>query len=266
MRYTNKDDYEWVVGMIDGDGYVDLERTKKGNHFYYRPVLAITQKEIKLLYKIKKILIVGRISKRKDGYYHYRVRSRKLFEEYLIPIFDKYPFLSNKRIQFKLIVRSLKVLKNYSSKDGEKQQCLDKLIRKARLRKISNTKLISQAWFVEFFDSEGCISISRTKGTFYQYRFTIKITQSAIHYSLLRSIKDLLKIGDIYKERFSENQKIYYWGVTNRKKLNKLIDLFNKYPLKSEKPIKWIKFLKLLRIPPTSEKAKQRIHRLLLSF
>lgn len=122
MRYTNKDDYEW-------DGYVDLERTKKGNNFYYRPVLAITQKEIKLLYKIKKILIVGRISKRKDGYYHYRVRSRKLFEEYLIPIFVKYPFLSNKRIQFKLIVRGLKVLKNYSSKDVEKQQCLDKLIR-----------------------------------------------------------------------------------------------------------------------------------------
>lgn len=269
MRHITKDnDYEWVVGMIDGDGFLDLERTKSGNNFYYRPVLAITQKEIKLLYKIKKILTVGRISKRKDGYYHYRVRSRKLFEEILIPIFVKYPFLSNKKIQFKLIVRGLKVLKNYSSQGTEKQRCLDKLIqliRKARLRKVFNNKPISQAWFVGFFDSGGCISISQIKET-YQYKFTIKITQSALHYSLLQSIKDLLKVGDIYKERFSENQKIYYWGVTNRKNLNNLIDLFNKYPLKSEKYIKWTKFLRLLRIPPTSEKAQQRIRRLLLSF
>nr|YP_009519146.1 hypothetical protein [Caulerpa verticillata]AYC65083.1 hypothetical protein [Caulerpa verticillata] len=261
-------DYEWIVGMIDGDGFLDLERTKNGNNFYYRPVLAIAQKDVKLLYKIKKILTIGRISKRKDGYYHYRVRSRKLFEHYLIPIFVKYPFLSNKKIQFKLIVRSLKILKNYSSKDIEKQRCLNKfiqLIRKARLRKVSNNKSLSQAWFVGFFDSEGCISISKIKATS-QYKFTIKIKKDTFHYSLLKSIKDVLQIGHIYKERFSENKKIYYWGVTSRRQLSKLISLFNKYPLKSEKHIKWTKFLKLLRISPKSEKAQQRIRRLLLSF
>lgn len=271
MKYIQptKDDYEWIVGMIDGDGFLDLERTKKDNSFYYRPVLAITQREIKLLYKIKKILTIGRISKRNDGYYHYRVRSRKLFEQYLIPIFVKYPFLSNKKLQFKLIVRSLKILKNYSSKDTDKQRCLNKfiqLIRKARLRKIYNNKPLSRGWFVGFFDSEGCISISEIKAT-YQYKFTIKITQSALHYSLLKSIKDFLKIGNIYKERFFENDvSIYYWGVTNRRQLGKLISLFNQYPLKSEKYIKWTKFIKLLHISSTSEKTQQRIRRLLVSL
>nr|YP_009519485.1 hypothetical protein [Rhipiliopsis peltata]AYC65467.1 hypothetical protein [Rhipiliopsis peltata] len=286
MIYTKKAEYEWIVGMIDGDGFLDLERTKNRDRFYYRPVLAITQKDAKLLYKIKKILYVGRVSKRNDGYYHYRVRSRKLFEQFLIPIFEKYPFRSNKQLQYRLLLRSLKVLTNYNGFASEqtaqnkqkyllKQSHLNRYIqwiRQARRRKIRNLKPISFAWFVGFFDSEGCISISNKKGTF-QYKFVIKISQSEVHYLLLQGIKNLLKIGHISTERLFENelgmgkrQNIYYWGITHRRDIRKLITLFNKYPLKSDKNIQWLHFLKLLRLRPTTKKSQQRFHRLLLSL
>ena len=268
MIYTKQEKYEWIVGFIDGDGFIDLERIKNRDRFYYRPVLSITQKEVKVLYKIKKILTIGRISKRTDGYYHYRIRSRRLFEQYLVPLFRKHPFLSNKRLQFQLILRCLKILNNYTGDNLQKQRSLNQYqlwIRKARLRHIKTTQNLSPAWFVGFFDSEGCISVQKFFSiSHFQWRFVIKITQSEKNYLLLVSIRDFLNLGRIYKER----SNIYYWGIHGFKDLPKFIILLKKYPLKSEKYIQWIRFLKLLRIKDRqpSPKVQKRFERLILSF
>ena len=260
-------EYEWVVGFIDGDGFLDLQRTKSHEAFYYKPVLAITQKEFKILYKIRQILKVGRISKRSDGYYHYRVQSQKLFNHFLIPIFKQHPFVSNKKLQLRLIMGCLKILKNYSSTDLKKQRSLNhykRWITKVRHWSIKKPSFISLAWFVGFFESEGCISVQRVSQSF-RFRFVIKISQSEL--SFLIAIQDALHIGRINKER----QNIYYWGVTSRKDLPKLISIFKQYPLKSHKSIQWKKFLKLIRMEETlkkqpSRKTKQRFLRLILSL
>lgn len=270
MIYTKQEKYEWIVGFIDGDGFIDLERIKNRDRFYYRPILSITQKEVKVLYKIKKILTIGRISKRADGYYHYRIRSRRLFEQYLVPLFRKHPFLSNKRLQFKLLIRCLKILKNYTGDNLQKQRSLNQYqlwIRKTRLRHIKTTQNLSQAWFAGFFDSEGCISVQKSfsiPNSHFKWRFTIKITQSEKNYLLLVAIRDFLNVGRIYKER----SNIYYWGIHSFKDLPKFRILLKKYPLKSEKYIQWIRFLKLLRIDDRqpSRKVQKRFERLILSF
>lgn len=280
IMYTKKENYEWVIGFIDGDGFIDLERIKNRDRFYYRPILSITQKNIKTLYKIKKILKIGRITKGRDGYYHYRVRSRRLFEQYLVPIFTKYPFLSNKKLQFKLIVRCLRILKDYTDQDSQKQRCLNQIqiwIREARLRRLkTEPKNLSQTWLVGFFDSEGCISVSPLRGkqqsskeASLKWRFVIKISQSKTNYLLLVAIRDFLNIGRIYKER----SNIYYWGSHSFKDLSKLKSLFKKYPLKSEKHIQWIRFLKLLQIkdnilqkPHLLKPNQKKLERLILSF
>lgn len=275
--------YEWVVGFIDGDGFLDLERTKCRDCFYFRPVLAITQKEIQILYKVKNILQVGKISKRADGYYHYRVRNKVHFLKYLIPIFKEYSFLTNKKLQFKLIIKSLRFLNNYSSKDLKKQslKALNQIrewIKQARFREVpigplhaafyggqSTSKLtvfISQIWFVGFFDSEGCISVQNLSASNFRWRFVIKITQHKLHYNLLIKIKEFFNIGRIFRER----PDIYCWCISNRRELPKLIALFKKYPLKSDKNIQWKKFLKLLRLNKTSSKAKQRYLKLISSL
>nr|AOP19065.1 hypothetical protein [Halimeda discoidea] len=270
--YTKKENYEWVIGFIDGDGFLDLERIKNRDRFYYRPILSITQKNIKVLYKIKKILKIGRITKRSDGYYHYRVRSRRLFEQYLVPIFTKYPFLSNKKLQFKLIVRCLRILKDYTDQDLKKQRCLNQIqiwIREARLRHLkTEPKNLSQTWLVGFFDSEGCISVSPLRGNLFcrttmKWRFVIKISQSKTNYLLLVAIRNFLNIGRIYKERSNIN----YWGIHSFKDLSTLKSLFKKYPLKSEKHIQWTRFLKLLQIKDkASVKLQKKFERLILSF
>lgn len=274
MIYTKQEKYEWVVGFMDGDGFIDLERIKNRDRFYYRPLLSITQKEVKVLYKVKKILTIGRISKRADGYYHYRIRSRRLFEQYLVPLFIKHPFLSNKRLQFKLIIRCFKILNNYTGDNLQKQRCLNQFqlwIRKARLHpiKTKGTQNLSQAWFAGFFDSEGCISVQKLfsiPNSYFQWQFVIKITQSDKNYPLLVAVRDFLNVGRIYKER----SNIYYWGIHGFKDLPKFIILLKKYPLKSDKYIQWIRFLKLLRIGDhnrqSSRKVQKKFKRLILSF
>ena len=267
MIYTKQEEYEWVVGFIDGDGFIDLERVKSRDRFYYRPVLSITQKDIKVLYKIKKILTIGRISKRADGYYHYRIRSQRLFKQYLVPLFKKHPFLSNKNLQFQLIIRCLKILNNYTGDNRQKQHCLNQFqlwIRKARLRHMPSKIKISPAWFVGFFDSEGCISVQIRNSISLKWRFVIKITQSDKNYLLLVAIKDFLHVGRIYKER----SNIYYWGFHSFKDLPKFRILLKKYPLKSEKWIEYIRFLKLLRIrdQQPSQKVQKRFQRLISYF
>ena len=274
----NRQAYEWVVGFIDGDGFLDLERTKCRDCFYFRPVLAITQKEVQILYKIKNILKVGKISKRADGYYHYRIRNKVHFLKYLIPIFKEYSLLTNKKLQFKLLVKSLRLLKNYSSKDLKKQQNLNQIrewIKQARFRPLGALAYnipcgtatltvlnISQIWFVGFFDSQGCISVQNLSASNFRWRFVIKITQHKLHYNLLIKIKEFFNIGRISIER----PDIYCWCISNRRELPKLIALFKKYPLKSEKFIQWTKFLKLLRLNKTSSKAKQRYLKLISSL
>jgi LAGLIDADG endonuclease len=76
---------------------------KKGKYISFEVGIELSIRDMNLINKIKKILGVGIIGfrKRKNNEMVYlRIKSKKELKKYIIPIFDKYPMLSNKQYDY----------------------------------------------------------------------------------------------------------------------------------------------------------------------
>lgn len=78
--------------------------TKNGKYLIYELGIEVSIKDVQLIYKIKKILGVGvivfrRLSHRPETVI-LRVRDKSHLIKFILPIFDKYPLLSNKQYDY----------------------------------------------------------------------------------------------------------------------------------------------------------------------
>ena len=104
----------WVSGFVDGEGtfYVGINRNDTMKvKFQVLPEFRIVQHErdIKLLYALKKYFGVGVVRVNHDTRYELRVRSLEHINKFIIPHFDKYQLLTQKKfdfIKFKEIIKS----------------------------------------------------------------------------------------------------------------------------------------------------------------
>ena len=103
----------WVSGFVDGEGtfYVGINRNDTMKvKFQVLPEFRIVQHErdIKLLYALKKYFGVGVVRVNHDTRYELRVRSLEHINKYVIPHFNKYELLTQKKfdfIKFKEIIK-----------------------------------------------------------------------------------------------------------------------------------------------------------------
>lgn len=243
----------WLIGFIDGDGYLGLERInrKRNNKIdvYYRPILAISQRNPIVLYKIKSFIGCGSVSlKGKDKTnYHYRIRSSALFIKYLYPIFKKNNFQTNKQLQFDILNEAINFLvNNYEPNNLDHQiylEQLDKKIREARFLNYCNTNLITLDWFVGFFEAEGCFYFNIDINNVKKNNFLFKITQK--NELLLKKIQTFFGYGFIKKER----DLIYCFEINSFYTIkNKLFPILEKTLFHSSKNITRIKWLKAFRL------------------
>src|SRR5947209_5199518 len=89
--------YAYLVGLFEGDGYFSI--TKKGIYSSYEIGIELSITDVKLIYKIKKLLGVGIVSFRKINgieMVSLRIRKKNYLKNFLFPIFDKYPMFSSK--------------------------------------------------------------------------------------------------------------------------------------------------------------------------
>jgi LAGLIDADG endonuclease len=104
------------VGLIEGDGWFSV--SKKGKYVMYEFGIELSIRDVQLIYKIKDILGVGTVffrerkfnkekcninkvnSKEKANMVMYRIRNKSHLKNIIIPIFDKYPFFSNKQYDY----------------------------------------------------------------------------------------------------------------------------------------------------------------------
>ncbi|KAG0632548.1 the structure and Dna recognition of A bifunctional homing endonuclease and group I intron splicing factor [Tuber brumale] len=86
--------YAYLVGLIEGDG----------KYVLYELGIELNIKDVQLIYKIKDLLGVGIVSfrERKGGFKKVclRVRNKSHLINLILPIFDKYPLLSNKQYDY----------------------------------------------------------------------------------------------------------------------------------------------------------------------
>jgi len=93
--------YPYLVGLYEGDGYFVI--TKKGKYLTYELGIELSIRDVQLIYKIKKILGIGIVSFRKRNEKEMvalRIRNKEHLKKFIVPIFDKYPMLSNKQYDY----------------------------------------------------------------------------------------------------------------------------------------------------------------------
>jgi len=147
--------YAYLVGLFEGDGFFSI--TKKGKYLTYELGIELSIKDVQLIYKIKDILGVGKVSFRKRNEIEMvslRIRDKNHLKSFILPIFDKYPMLSNKQYDYLRFKDALLSGIIYSD-DLPKYTRSDVPINS--IESIINTSYFS-AWLVGFIEAEGSFS------------------------------------------------------------------------------------------------------------
>jgi hypothetical protein len=108
----------WVVGFVDGEGsfMVNLRSAgdvKSGFQVIATFVITLHEKDIALLHGIESFFGVGKVrSYSKQGFVVYSVSALKDLANVIIPFFEKYPLLTQKRADFLLFKSVVELMSN----------------------------------------------------------------------------------------------------------------------------------------------------------
>ncbi len=245
--------FPYLVGLIEGDGWFTI--TKNDKYLKYEFGIEMSIRDIQLLYKIKKLLGVGTIDIRNHKLTQsvlFRIRNKTHLKNIIIPIFDKYPLLSNKKylyLRFKEVLLSdiifSKDLIKYVRPTGHSMN--------SYIVEYTNT-IYFKAWLIGFIEAEGCFSIYKpTSDSSKVASFDISQTNE---YELIEAIKIYLNLtSKIYLDK-TNNSKL---KVSSIRQIENIIKFIQKAPIKlmGYKKLQYLLFIKELRkIPRYSDKFK----------
>lgn len=121
---TNKSYFninEWLVGITDGNGTFNIYINMTHNKIILTYKILLNKKNTQLLYKIKSYLGVGSvIYDNKTNIASYLIIDKKYLLNIIIPIFDKYPLLTNKRYNYLKFKKCLLISNNNLLTKNEK--------------------------------------------------------------------------------------------------------------------------------------------------
>lgn len=238
---------EWFIGFSEGDGSF----IESNNRLFF----IINQKEIKILYYIRKNLGFGKVSMY-DGYGRYIVADRKNIDR-LIYIFNGNLLLNktNNRFQNWLNIRNTYSSTKITYKGSKPLQSID---------------FNESSWLTGFIDAEGCYSASRKNDKRYKVGFKVClrfIIDQKDEKELLEKIQSFFGFGYIEKRNTVEG--MYRVVFSGRKSILKCISYLQKYPLQSIKKVSYLRFVSIYNIlinnklSSLTKKALKRLERLI---
>ena len=106
---------QWVVGFVDGEGcfFVGINpQPEMTSGFQVLPEFAVVQhqRDIQLLYALKKFFGCGVVRTNHAERMAYRVRSLDHLNKQIVPFFEKHPLKSKKRVDFAKFRRILQLM------------------------------------------------------------------------------------------------------------------------------------------------------------
>lgn len=221
IKFYSNDFIDWFVGFSEGDGSFIRWKSNKIS-------FAITQKDAKVLYFIKKNLGFGTVYLCKDGYYRYIVSNQKNLL-YLINIFNQ-----GNLILFKTYKRFKEWLSSYS---------LYYRLEPIAIVPQKNFISFSNAWLSGFIDAEGCFNaVKRAGRTTYRMRFSLKQKAEFNVFQQFKGLWGSIKIDILLKN------DVVILSLDTLKSLEILIQYLTKYPLRSNKNISFSRWLRLFRV------------------
>ena len=114
MTKTTLQKGHYIAGFVDGEGsFMVVLRKREDYSLQYKVSVCfnVSQKERYILSHIKNHLGCGTIRTRPDGVSYLEVNTFAHIVKYIIPFFQKYPFLShNKKKQFSLFCQVVRLM------------------------------------------------------------------------------------------------------------------------------------------------------------
>lgn len=114
----------YFAGFTDGEGSFNVSLRKREDHqMGWQVVLTfnVSQRELYILSQFKKLLECGRLQTRKDGVHYYVVSNPRSIMERVIPFFERFPFLSQRKKQNFMIFKNITQLideKKHLTREG----------------------------------------------------------------------------------------------------------------------------------------------------
>nr|QBM09683.1 hypothetical protein [Dactylella sp.] len=247
----------FITGFTDAEGsfiisIVKDPSTRTGWNIQIRFKIALHQKDLPILEKIKVYFGgVGRIDKtgKNRESVAYVISSRKLIIDVILPHFDKYCLLTNKKTDYELFKRIIEKLNNKEHLTHKGLQEIVNLraslnlglspeLKEAFPNTIpfvkplnENYTILDPHWVAGFTSGEGCfnvvISKSSSSGKF-NVRLRFIISQHSKDEKLMNSFITYFNCGYLEKA----NDGMVYFKVTNVKdNFEKIQPFFNKYQL-----------------------------------
>jgi hypothetical protein len=228
---------QWLVGFTDGDGSFSISQQGIGLNTKWILIYKLTQSRynLRILNYIKKELGVGSITK--DGTKaQYLIRDKKMIENVIIPIFDKYPLLTTKYFDYVLLKKALLILNNEHLTKEEKN---------IKLIAIKNSKpdnnyqspawnnanlplnvnsinyVMTKSWLVGFIEAEGSFYLTNKGSNKISHGFGLTQKLDKI---VLEAIRIILHITNPVK--FKELHNYFILDTTNSRAIENIIAYF----------------------------------------
>jgi hypothetical protein len=214
---------------------------------------------------------VGYISAQNEKSVQYRVGSLKDLNEKIIPHFDKYPLLTQKKADFILFKKIISLINNkeHLTLEGlQKILCIksslnlglsDELkniypnIKPIERPLIKNQKIIDPNWLAGFSSGEGCFHVRFKKSTSsklgVQVSLLFKISQHERDKELMKSFIDYLNCGSISKNSTWIDFTVLRYGDL----VIKIIPFFDKYKIVGVKLQDYLDFKKVAELMRTKD-------------
>ena len=266
----------FITGLVDAEGsfivQIVKDDSRKLGYFVLASFeLALNVKDRLLLNLLQETMgNVGNIYYNpQDDTYKYKVSNIEELNNFVIPHFQKYPLLSQKRVDFELFVKITQIinLKEHLTLKGLQElvnlkaslnlglsrKFLDTFkVAPVERPKFNPTFLPDPAWLAGFCEGESCFYINIGKSpkskTGWAVQLVFKITQHSRDIQLLQLIKNFLDCGRIEKRAgFAAD-----FTVTSIKDIeSKILTFFDKYPLLGSKLLNLKDFNEAFKIMET---------------
>lgn len=236
---------QWLVGVTDGDGSFSIIRQPKGGD-KFNLVFKIGQSpyNLRLLYYIKKQLNVGSVYVEGDNG-HYRIRDRKIINQVIFPIFDKYPLLTTKYFNYIKFKQAYQILENKELSKQDKTRRLEALIAKKPsedyvspawgskrdvLNIFETKKIMSKPWLVGFTEAEGSFFIVQKEVGRLVHCFGMTQKLDKIVLESMRQILHIpakVQLREVELRSRDKTRSTYYkLETTNSRAIQNIVDYF----------------------------------------
>lgn len=259
----NAKDIQWFVGFSDGDGCLSIYKEKKyANNWRHEYTIGLDIEDIRLLYKIKSFLGCGTVRKY-NNVAIFRIKKVHHILYILIPIFDKYPLLTEKKRDSYINFRKTFLFKVLNSKRAtlEDKNYSDYLLKNSSdiFYKLSIDDLLVNLkekcpdyfdnWIVGFTEAEGSFYfIKDSKNPQHNLRAEFRISQND-NKLLLDHIRNRLNLKR--EVALTTNSKNHYYIIATSIQTIKNVIIFFSNPslikLKGKKSLNfklWLKGIK----------------------